>query len=204
MFTSARVPNRRPSRTPRPSPSARTGPNPTPDFRHHPSSIDIGASENQSQLFTLTPPSAIPARMPATPPGSTSARSPNSGPTSNLWTVDVNWGDGSSDTVFSTTRQGSLGSQTHTYTTAGSPTVTVTINDVDNNFAQMMFGVTVVQLPTFSDSFARLPRSFRQVARHPVDRDPQRQRPHQPRIPDQRQRRRAAEPEQPGPEHGDR
>lgn len=47
----------------------------------------------------------------------------------NSWSVDVNWGDGSTDTTFNTTSTGSLGSQNHTYTTANTYTVTVTVTN---------------------------------------------------------------------------
>ena len=104
---------------------------------------DIGAFENQSQLFTLTAPgnqTSDAGRAASFNLGSFT----DSGTSGNIWVVDVNWGDGTPDTVFSTTRQGSLGTQSHTYTTAGSQTVTITINDADNNFALMPpFGVIV-------------------------------------------------------------
>lgn len=50
---------------------------------------------------------------------------PDGGP----WNVDVNWGDGSTDTTFSTLSAGALGAQSHTYTTSGSKTATVTVAD---------------------------------------------------------------------------
>ena len=111
--------------------------------------IDIGAFENQSQLFTISSP---------TPP----IPSPDTGNaatfylgsftytgSSNIWIVTVNWGDGTTNHVFSTTSQGSLGTLNHTYTTAGSPTVTVTVSDADNNFQQTTFSVTVHSAITF-------------------------------------------------------
>ena len=106
--------------------------------------IDIGAFENQSQLFTLTPPASNPN------PDIGIAASFNLGSfaesdSSTSWTVTVNWGDGTANTVFSTTSQGSLGNQSHTYATnANSPyTVTVTVSDADSNFDQMTFSVSV-------------------------------------------------------------
>jgi hypothetical protein len=114
--------------------------------------IDIGAFQNQSQQFTLTPP-------PSTAPvaaGSAVAFNLGSltysGGSSSL-SVDVNWGDGTPDTVFPTTNQGILDGQNHTYTTVGSKTVTVTVSDVDNNFVQTRFAVQVVD---FAETFNRV------------------------------------------------
>ncbi len=112
--------------------------------------IDVGAFENQGQLFTLAPPAANPT------PDAGSVASFNLGSftdaaaTGNLWVVDVSWGDGSADTVFSTTRQGGLATQAHTYTAAGNYTVTVAVTNADNNFGTMTFAVTVNQAVTVS------------------------------------------------------
>ena len=98
--------------------------------------IDIGAYENQSQLFTLTPPSS----------NTVGATSWNLGSFSDVlpatpWSVAVSWGDGTT-TSFSTSSQGSLGTQTHYYASATSYTITVSITDNDGNFSTMSFGVT--------------------------------------------------------------
>src|SRR6266849_8314820 len=45
------------------------------------------------------------------------------------WTVDVNWGDGTAETLPPVTSQGSLGSRPHTYGEEGNFTVTVTVTD---------------------------------------------------------------------------
>lgn len=110
--------------------------------------IDVGAFQNQQ--FTLSGPTSIPS------PDAGAAASFNVGSfsdsdaTNNVWIVTVNWGDGAADTVFSTTMQGSLGAQSHTYTSAGDKTVTVTINDADNNFSQETFDVVVNPAITFT------------------------------------------------------
>ena len=98
--------------------------------------IDIGAFENQSQLFTLTPPAANPNPDIGIAASFNLGSFTESGSSGNLWTVTVNWGDGTPDTAFSTNSQGSLPKQAHTYATnANSPyTVTVTVSDADNNF----------------------------------------------------------------------
>ena len=59
------------------------------------------------------------------------------------WSVDVNWGDGSTDTTLSPTSQGSLGNASHTYNTAGAKTVTVTVSDSYGDVGQYSFSVTV-------------------------------------------------------------
>jgi hypothetical protein len=48
---------------------------------------------------------------------------------SQSWAVDVNWGDGSSDTVFSAASTGALGTQSHAFALPGTYTVTVTATD---------------------------------------------------------------------------
>jgi hypothetical protein len=45
------------------------------------------------------------------------------------WTVDVNWGDGTQDTIFTVAASGSLGTQTHTYGEEGTYRMIVTVTD---------------------------------------------------------------------------
>ncbi len=59
------------------------------------------------------------------------------------WSVDVNWGDGSTDTTLTPTSQGSLGTAGHTYNTAGAKTVTVTVSDSYGDVGQYSFSVAV-------------------------------------------------------------
>lgn len=47
------------------------------------------------------------------------------------WSVDINWGDGSTDTTTDAATQGGQPSQTHTYTTPGNYTASVTVTDKD-------------------------------------------------------------------------
>ncbi|HLJ92043.1 MAG TPA: PKD domain-containing protein, partial [Gemmataceae bacterium] len=61
----------------------------------------------------------------------------------NSWTVNVNWGDNTSPTTFTTTTPGSLGSQSHTYAQAGTYTATVTVTDNQNVSGSTTFQVTV-------------------------------------------------------------
>src|SRR5919201_1332720 len=65
---------------------------------------------------------------------------PNSNATS--WTVAVQWGDGAA-TTFTTTSQGTLTTQAHTYAEEGSYTVTLTVTDNTNLSGSATFQVTV-------------------------------------------------------------
>src|SRR5205823_14316879 len=59
------------------------------------------------------------------------------------WTVDVSWGDGTPDTVFTTTSQGNLPNTPHTYGEEGTYTVTVTVTNNLNTTSSPNFNVTV-------------------------------------------------------------
>jgi hypothetical protein len=63
----------------------------------------------------------------------------NDGP----WTVNVNWGDASTNSTFLAPSQGSLGLLAHTYAAAGSYTVTVRVTDKDVGYGETTFVVTV-------------------------------------------------------------
>jgi hypothetical protein len=67
------------------------------------------------------------------------------------WSVDVNWGDGSPNTSFSTPSVGSLGTQPHTYPDNGVYPVTVTVTDANSGSTSATFNVTVSNLdPTIT------------------------------------------------------
>jgi uncharacterized repeat protein (TIGR03803 family) len=60
------------------------------------------------------------------------------------YTVTVNWGDASPDTTFTMNGAGAITPQAHTYATAGSDTVSVTVTDADGNASNTpTFAVTV-------------------------------------------------------------
>ena len=66
------------------------------------------------------------------------------------WNIDVNWGDGTADTTFSATAPGSLGTRTHTYSSAGAETVTVNVTDPYGNTGSDSFTVTVSAPPALT------------------------------------------------------
>ena len=63
------------------------------------------------------------------------------------YAVTVNWGDGTTDTVFNQPAAGSLGTRAHTYAQDGKYTVTVSAADVDGTSKAMTFPVTVANVP---------------------------------------------------------
>src|SRR5579871_2484667 len=67
----------------------------------------------------------------------------DSNSSANSWSVDVNWGDGTADTVFTASAQGSLGSRSHTFAEEGTSVVTVTVTDNANASGSGTFQVTV-------------------------------------------------------------
>jgi hypothetical protein len=84
----------------------------------------------------------------------------DSDPTDKPWTVDINWGDGSADSVFTRTATGSLGDLSHTYPTDGpggtSPLlsgpngnfwVTVRVTNGHGDFGTSGFGVNLTNVP---------------------------------------------------------
>ena len=64
-------------------------------------------------------------------------------PDGSPWTVDVNWGDGSVDTVFTTPTSGSLGTANHTYAEEGSYAAKVTVTDSTSLSGSAKFQMTV-------------------------------------------------------------
>jgi hypothetical protein len=60
------------------------------------------------------------------------------------WTVDVSWGDGTPDTVFTATSPGTITAQMHTYAEEGPYTGSITVTDTaENQFDSQPFTVTV-------------------------------------------------------------
>jgi hypothetical protein len=69
------------------------------------------------------------------------------------YTVTVNWGDGTPNTVFNQDNTGAVTFQNHTFAQDGSFTVTVTVTDVDGSSTPVSFQANVSNvLPTAVDS----------------------------------------------------
>lgn len=67
-----------------------------------------------------------------------------SDPAAGPWSVDVNWGDGTTDSIFTALTPGSLGALNHLYGEEGIKTVTVLItNTSDNKSSSSTFQVSV-------------------------------------------------------------
>ena len=64
----------------------------------------------------------------------------------NPWTVDVNWGDGSTHSIFTVPDQSPLGVQTHSYDDNGTYTVIVTVTDKDHGSGSNTFTVSVANV----------------------------------------------------------
>jgi hypothetical protein len=66
-----------------------------------------------------------------------------SDPSGGPWNVDVNWGDGTADSLFVATNAGALGAQTHTYGAAGDDPVKVTVTNSANLSSSASFQINV-------------------------------------------------------------
>jgi hypothetical protein len=79
------------------------------------------------------------------------------------FTVNVNWGDGSGDTVFSMPAAGAITPQRHTYASLGSDSPTITVTDATGVVTYTSsFGVSVVTQPTVSASLSAAPLTTEQ------------------------------------------
>ena len=74
----------------------------------------------------------------------------------NSWLVDINWGDSTAHTTFTTASPGTLANQTHTYGEEGSYTVTETITDFTNQSTARTFTVNVSDPPVVAAPVASL------------------------------------------------
>ena len=108
--------------------------------------VDIGAFEDQ---ISGTAPGSQNATQGVSGSFTLGSFSDQATPATN-WDVDVNWGDGSTDTTLSPTSQGSLGSAGHTYNTAGAKTVAVTVSDSYGDVGQYSFSVNVLALTSIA------------------------------------------------------
>jgi Bacterial Ig-like domain (group 3)/PKD domain len=81
--------------------------------------------------------------------------------------VDVNWGDGSTDTTFSASTAGTIASQSHTYEAAGNDTVEITVTDASGTIvgtgsftAVVSTGLIVVTPPSTETAVINLNSTF--------------------------------------------
>ena len=115
-----------------------------------------GVSATASQTITVydTPPVVTPAGTPVSPAplqavsstfslGSASGAGLENGPA----TVDVNWGDGTADTVYQVTSAGDLGTAGHAYDLPDTYTVTVDVTDVYGTTGRGTFATSVTPNP---------------------------------------------------------
>jgi len=80
------------------------------------------------------------------------------GETESPWSVSVDWGDSSPATNFSTSTQGALGTQSHTYADNGTYKVTVTVTNKDSVAGSNTFDITVANVaPTIALSGTSTP-----------------------------------------------
>src|SRR5205085_9556524 len=63
------------------------------------------------------------------------------------WSVDVDWGDSSAHTIFTTMSQGTIGAKSHSYADNGSHTVTDTVTDKDHGSDTKTFTINVANVP---------------------------------------------------------
>src|SRR5579871_4846022 len=64
-------------------------------------------------------------------------------PGASLWNIDVNWGDNTTDTTFTTTSQGSIGGAPHLFGEEGTYTVTINVADNQGSSSSTTFTVSV-------------------------------------------------------------
>jgi CSLREA domain-containing protein len=101
--------------------------------------VDIGAFESQ-----VTATAAANQADTEGAPGSFALGSfADADPQASSWTVDVAWGDGSSDTVLTPSAPGGLDSVGHTYAEEGTYTASVTVRDANGDAGHTAFQVAV-------------------------------------------------------------
>ena len=107
--------------------------------------VDLGAVESQITLTAPAGPESGTAgsRINTFALGSFASFTPGV----SSWTVNVNWGDGTSADTFAVTAQGSLGTRQHTFAEEGLYTVTVTVADAQGDSDRTTFQVSVAAAP---------------------------------------------------------
>src|SRR5207248_3320972 len=86
------------------------------------------------------------------------------------WNVDVNWGDGSSDTTFSVSSMGALPNTPHTFAEEGPYTVTVTVSDGLSDVGQQTFTANIADVAvTINPEASPLPPTGAKVSTGTVE-----------------------------------
>jgi predicted outer membrane repeat protein len=111
--------------------------------------VDLGALEVQTTSLPPGDQTAAAGTAKSFNLGSFSDADGAAGP----WTANVNWGDGSAATTFTTSTQGALGVQPHTYQTAGAATVSVTVMDVHHDSSTAAFHIVTSAAAQAASSF---------------------------------------------------
>src|SRR5262249_53546031 len=110
-----------------------------------------GTASTSVVVTDYVPMVTAPAGVPGPNEGATTAYDlgtfSDADPSNTAWSVDVNGGDGSADTSFTTTSQGALGSHSHVFGDSGTYTVTVTVSDDDGDAGSATFQVVVADVP---------------------------------------------------------
>ncbi|MGA3067965.1 MAG: hypothetical protein ABSF29_14065, partial [Tepidisphaeraceae bacterium] len=119
--------------------------------------FSVSVAANPGISFNVTPPASQTATA-GTPQLFTLGSFSETGATG-PFSVDVNWGDGTPDTVFSLASAGTITAQTHTFATAISKdTVTVVITDADaNQSSPMTFSVKVKAATAITNTITLTP-----------------------------------------------
>ena len=102
--------------------------------------MDIGAYE--SQIISTAPSNQSPAQGVATNM-SLGSFTDLSGAAAGPWNVDVNWGDGTPDTIFTANSIGTLPNVSHVFAQFGNITTTVTVTAANHDANQATFQVNV-------------------------------------------------------------
>ena len=106
--------------------------------------VDIGAFEVQPTTMTSTAPSNQTGAQGTAGTFNLGSFADN---TAGPGSVDVNWGDSTTDSTFTTSTQGSLGTLPHTYPTGGTFTVTVTVTNANHGSSVASFQIAVAASP---------------------------------------------------------
>jgi hypothetical protein len=69
------------------------------------------------------------------------------------WSVDIDWGDGSAHTTYSTNTQGAQANRTHTYNAVGEWTATVTVTDEDSGVGSNTSSNTITVNQVYKTTF---------------------------------------------------